>query len=86
MKVVPIREGPRLPALIERAGPRTLLRFAEFFNVHIANANTRQAYARAPKSFLGCMWQLTAKCSDCNPGGTDCRAIGKFRSASKNWN
>jgi integrase/recombinase XerD len=41
-----------LPALIERAGKRTLVRFAEFFTVHISNANTRQAYARALKSFL----------------------------------
>ena len=52
-EVVPIREGLRLPALIERAGPRTLLRFVEFFTVHIANANTRQAYTRALQSFLG---------------------------------
>ncbi|PYT26127.1 MAG: integrase [Acidobacteria bacterium] len=41
-----------LPALIERAGKRTLLRFAEFFTVHISNSNTRQAYARALKNFL----------------------------------
>jgi len=42
-----------LPGLIERAGKRTLLRCVEFFTVHISNANTRQAYARALKSFLG---------------------------------
>ena len=41
-----------LPALIERAGKPTLLRFVEFFTVHIANPNTRQAYARALKKFL----------------------------------
>jgi site-specific recombinase XerD len=51
-EVVPIHEGIIPPALIERAGKRTLLRFAEFFTVHISNANTRQAYARALKSFL----------------------------------
>ena len=38
---------------MKRAGKWTLLRFAEFFTVHISNANTRQAYARALKSFLG---------------------------------
>jgi integrase/recombinase XerD len=48
-----VEEGFILPALIERAGKRTLLRFAEFLSVHIPNANTRQAYARALKSFLG---------------------------------
>lgn len=48
-----VHEGLVLPALIERAGKRTLLRFVEFFTVHIANWNTRQAYARALKSFLG---------------------------------
>ncbi|MBV9085569.1 MAG: hypothetical protein JOZ62_23080 [Acidobacteriaceae bacterium] len=41
------------PALIEMAGKRTLLRFVEFFTVHISNSNTRQAYARALKNFLG---------------------------------
>ena len=41
-----------LPALIERAGKRTILRFVEFFTVHISNANTRQAYGRALKAFL----------------------------------
>jgi site-specific recombinase XerD len=41
-----------LPALIERAGKPTLVRFAEFFTAHISNSNTRQAYARAVKSFL----------------------------------
>lgn len=40
------------PALIERAGKRTLLRFVEFFALHISNTNTRQAYARALKTFL----------------------------------
>lgn len=34
----PASPGLALPALVERAGPRTLLRFAEFFTVHIANA------------------------------------------------
>jgi hypothetical protein len=63
-----------LPALIERAGKRTLVRFAEFFTVHISNANTRQAYSRALKSFLAWCEQtspassrstlpVTAKCS-----------------------
>jgi site-specific recombinase XerD len=42
-----------LPVLIERAGNRTVVRFVEFFTVHISNANTRQAYARALKSSLG---------------------------------
>lgn len=51
-----------LPALIERAGKRTLLRFAEFFAVHISNANTRQAYARALKRFL-------AWCEQCGVTG-----------------
>ena len=41
-----------MPALIERAGKPTLGRFAEFFTAHISNSNTRQAYARAVKSFL----------------------------------
>jgi site-specific recombinase XerD len=41
-----------LPALIERAGKPTLVRFAEFFTAHISNSNTRQAYARAVRSFL----------------------------------
>jgi hypothetical protein len=50
-EVVPIHESIVLPALIERAGKATLLRFVEFFTVHISNANTRQAYARALKSF-----------------------------------
>ena len=50
-EVVPVPAGIP-PALIERAGKQTLLRFAEFFTVHISNANTRQAYARALKSFL----------------------------------
>ena len=45
--------GMPLPALIERAGKRTLLRFVEFFTVHVANSNTRQAYARALRTFLG---------------------------------
>jgi len=41
-----------LSALIEGAEKPTLLRFAEFFTVHISNANTRAAYARATKNFL----------------------------------
>src|SRR4051794_25084405 len=49
---ITIISGNPAPALIERAGKRTLLRFVEFFTVHIANANTRQAYARALRSFL----------------------------------
>jgi integrase/recombinase XerD len=52
-EVALVREYITLPALIERAEKRTLLRFVEFFTVHIANANTRQAYARALKHFLG---------------------------------
>lgn len=41
--VVPINEGIILPALIERAGQRTVVRFAEFLAVHISNANTTRA-------------------------------------------
>jgi site-specific recombinase XerD len=41
-----------MPALIERAGRPTLVRFAEFFTAHISNFNTRQAYARALRHFL----------------------------------
>lgn len=57
-----------LPALIERAGKRTLLRFAEFFTVHISNANTRQAYARALKSFLAwCEQRHVSEIADIQP-------------------
>ena len=50
--MIPTPVQDLLPALIKNAEHRTLLRFAEFFSVHIPNANTRQAYARALKSFL----------------------------------
>lgn len=57
-----------LPALIERAGKRTLLRFVEFFTVHIPNANTRQAYARALQLFLGwCEQRGVAGIEDIQP-------------------
>ncbi|MBB5061649.1 site-specific recombinase XerD [Granulicella aggregans] len=42
-----------LPALVGREGEWAALRFLEFFTVHIRNANTRSAYARAAKLFLG---------------------------------
>jgi integrase/recombinase XerD len=51
--LAPTATGLSFPGLIARAERRTLIRFAEFFTVHISNSNTRQAYARALKSFLG---------------------------------
>ncbi len=43
--------APRLPALIESAGPRARSRFVEFFVAEIRNPNTRKAYARAVGRF-----------------------------------
>ncbi len=43
----------RLPTLISNEGPRAEERFIEFFTANIRNSNTRIAYARAVKNFLG---------------------------------
>lgn len=40
------------PAVIRRAGPKTGLRFIEFFAAEIRNANTRRAYYRAACDFF----------------------------------
>jgi integrase/recombinase XerD len=42
-----------LPAIIRDRGERASRRFIEFFTVSIRNRNTRAAYARAVKQFLG---------------------------------
>jgi hypothetical protein len=44
----------RMSALAVRLGERGLLRFLEFFAVHIRNRNTRAAYVRAARTFLLC--------------------------------
>lgn len=43
-----------IPSLIERAGDRAKIRFAEFFTAEIRNPNTRKAYAIAVRRF--CAW------------------------------
>ena len=48
----PLATKPVLPALIADAGDRAGRRFFEFFAASIRNLNTRQAYARAVRSFL----------------------------------
>jgi len=42
-----------MPALIARAGGNTQKRFIEFFAAQIRNRNTREAYLRAVRDFLG---------------------------------
>jgi len=42
-----------LPAIIRNRGERASRRFIEFFTASIRNRNTRAAYARAVKQFLG---------------------------------
>lgn len=41
-----------LPSVIEEAGDKARYKFVEFFTAHIANENTRRAYARAAYRFL----------------------------------
>jgi site-specific recombinase XerD len=44
---------PGMPALIARAGGSAEKRFIEFFAAQIRNRNTREAYLRAVRDFLG---------------------------------
>ena len=45
--------APGLPALIARAGAEAQRRYLEFFAAQIRNRNTREAYLRAVRAFLG---------------------------------
>jgi site-specific recombinase XerD len=49
--VAPPRETT-VPAIIASSGPRASRRFIEFFAATIRNTNTREAYARAVRSFF----------------------------------
>jgi hypothetical protein len=44
--------GNALPSLITGAGDQARMRFIEFFTANIRNANTRRAYAKAPREEL----------------------------------
>jgi integrase/recombinase XerC len=45
----------RLPAIVERAGPRAAQRATAFFTAEIRNPNTRRAYGRAAAGFFAWM-------------------------------
>jgi hypothetical protein len=45
--------APGLPSLIVRAGDDAARRYLEFFAAQIRNRNTREAYLRAVRDFLG---------------------------------
>jgi len=45
-------QSDKLPALIQKAGPKAGLRFLEFFAAEIRNPNTRRAYYRAVCDFF----------------------------------
>lgn len=47
------RDTPGLPSLIVRAGGGAERRYLEFFAAQIRNRNTREAYLRAVRDFLG---------------------------------
>ncbi len=48
-----MRPRAELPVAIRSAGPAAATRFVEFFVATIRNPNTREAYARAVRSFFG---------------------------------
>ena len=59
----PVVAGPLadlLPAMIERAGEKTIKRWLQFFTAELTNDNTRMAYARATGEFFDWADELDA--------------------------
>ncbi|MCF8003534.1 MAG: integrase, partial [Chromatiaceae bacterium] len=48
-----MESAPGCPSLIARAGGDAQRRYLEFFAAQIRNRNTREAYLRAVRDFLG---------------------------------
>lgn len=56
-----------IPALVADAGERAAERFLEFFAARIRNRNTRRAYARAARQFLGWCEEIGVGLLDIRP-------------------